>query len=598
MAYFPGNPNDPRYAPQTGNNVAGGGQGQPYFEAAGSTGAMTNGSLMNSAVNQAASTKGTPSGNPFTEASSIGASMMSALRKAPPPMKPGIPTSTFPTVPGGTGVQGAAPVGTGATIAPQQPVAPSGMQAAWLPTSAPTTSAQAELGQQTQNPDGSGEGPSEGEIPDPTGNIPPGGVTPPPANNQPPPILTQVAPGSEQRIWQNAQAWSKIPGFEWLTKNPEMIALWESQGGKESFSVWAGRNWELIAQKTGMSAQDQKNFGYFVRQEAYKRGAQDLRNQLYAKDPTKDNQWITPQLVAQYEDWRRANPTAKEDFFTWVGANKGDPTQLWPDPFAKYGQRGKRSADQIRSLATDVNADPSKFLNHPDFQDPASQQWIRAMMQRQKTSNAGGVGGPSIWGPGVFPPGGGGSGGPGGGGGGESTYNSGPTGGYVGGNQYLDTLKQALRASQGESLDKMMREYRHNAAIGGLENSGGYGVMAGDLMRGALLDQNKELNQLMFTGNENEQERLLKQALARITSADSRYAADAGANAAAAGAGASMYAADINKLLGLAGLDFDKWKFSQSLPLDYWKLLLDYFNSVGSLPGPGGPPSPTVPVVT
>jgi hypothetical protein len=292
-----------------------------------------------------------------------------------------------------------------------------------------------------------------------------------------------------------------------------------------------------------------------------------LQEEARAAKPGVDTQWITPALYMKYDAWVQANGGVDKQgrqlsFFEWAGSstetggNKEPPPP--PPPKVTPGQR-----------ARDVNTNPANYLDDPAYQDPASQAWLKDLISRN-SSPRGRVtyGGPNPIT--TTPPGG-----PGGQGGGT------PPGYEPSGGQYLDALKQSLQQSQSEAMDASLRAFNHQAGLGGLEDTGAFGTMSGDLVRGITGDNNKALNEAMMGASEGEQERLLKWAIANIKKKVPDY------GDLQIGSGDDWRQQQ---------LDQDQYQFDQQLGLDYWNMILDWFDTFGSMPGPGGPQMPTVPV--
>lgn len=160
-----------------------------------------------------------------------------------------------------------------------------------------------------------------------------------------------------------------------------------------------------------------------------------------------------------------------------------------------------------------------------------------------------------------------------------TTYSEKPKGDYTGsGDEYLKRRQAAIEAYYNNLRTEGERQLRARGAITGMQNSGGFGDVLGDYYRDSILAQGREGSAAMFEHSENEQERLLKDALARIASGDSRYAADRAASsslgAARFGANASMYnarlGADSDLMRAYLGLMGQMYGLTPSLLDQIW----------------------------
>jgi hypothetical protein len=353
----------------------------------------------------------------------------------------------------------------------------------------------------------------------------------------------------DQWLIDESNRLSSTPGFEFL-KSPagkQIYAMYaaEQQGngtvGKgPTFAEWASKNWEAAAGKAGMSAEDQKNFGYFVRQTGYQQQATRMVNEYKQKGGKGDTSWVTGDKIRQYEEWARGNPKANLDFWTWAGTvNQG--INPWDN--------GKPIAPPPAAAGSGGNPFYQQWLaNHPGE--------AQHLYGQGNTSGATGAA------PAPPPPGGSGSGGETNG----KTHTE--AGGGVQGeyeNDYLKEYESALKDRQKYVMGEADRSFQAQAALKGLGNTGAFGDAYGRFMNDAATGFNTQLSEAVNGAYENEQTRRNQAAMSRYQSDSSltgtKYGADANASAAQAGAAASSAASQYNSQLdynlGLQQLGLD-----------------------------------------
>lgn len=243
----------------------------------------------------------------------------------------------------------------------------------------------------------------------------------------------------------------------------------------------------------------------------------------------------------------------------WTGPNSGPLQAKYHNTSLDNAYSGGTGGAQVPPAAP-----PQKL----SYEQLWRQHQARQPQQAPPQGGPGGPAQPPAGQPGQGQPGSGqgGSGQPGGAG-----WQSGPRGDYSeGSNGYLDNLQKQLSSYYANQRTEGERALRASAALTGMQNGGGFGDVLGDYHRDMSLTQGREGAQAMLGVNESQQERMLKNALARISSGDSRYAADRGVDAASLGASAQISAAQLGADASRynAGLDYDLGKYSTGLNHD------------------------------
>lgn len=423
-------------------------------------------------------------------------------------------------------------------------------------------------------------------------------TTPPPA----PPAgggggAAGTPPKMDQWLIDESNRLSKTPGFEFLKSGPgqQIYAMYAAEqqrngtvGKGMTFAEWAAHNWEEAAGKVGMSPEDQKNFGSFVRNTGYQQQATRMVDEYHKNGGKGDTSWVNGDKIRQYEEWARGNPTANLDFWTWAGTIN----------------QGKNPWDNGKPLTPPPpTQDPKDKL--PDWWKDAFPDGVPPSMYGTGNHSGGGAGG-----------------GPGGGSGtGVSPTPPGTTngkttttaGGGVEGDPnsvYLKKLEDAMKERQKYVMSEADRSFQAQAALKGLGNTGAFGDAYGRFMNDASSNFNEQLAKPVFDAYENEQTRRNQAAMSRYQSDSSltgtKYGADKGlegslANAAAAqaGAGASAAASQYNAMLdynlGLQNLGLEasnsdwqrqKWMMEMLASLGPEQMLQQMFGSGNQyLPG-------------
>lgn len=157
-----------------------------------------------------------------------------------------------------------------------------------------------------------------------------------------------------------------------------------------------------------------------------------------------------------------------------------------------------------------------------------------------------------------------------------------PASGAPASSDYSGILAQLQKLMGGQfdyESTQLNRRMNAQGAISGDLNSGGFGEVSGRANAQLAADQGNRLSGYLNTDWQSSLDRALQEYGINTQAATGRYAADAGVSAAAQGAGASMYGANIGLQeaqlrdatsryqgnqqydLGLAGLGLDKYKF-------------------------------------
>jgi hypothetical protein len=430
-----------------------------------------------------------------------------------------------------------------------------------VPPTGQPTAAVGELGGQNTNPGG--------DTPPPTGSQPPptGTTTPPPAGTTTPPTVPGGTPppttpgggapnnAQDTQWWKDqAAAYAKIPGFEWLGANNAPWAAYAAEqqrngtmGKGPTFEEWAIDNWDGVASMAGMTAQQKAQYGYAVAMKSYQTGATRLQNELATKDPNINQHggvaWITPDKVRAWKEYNRflasqqgkPGAVAPQDFFTWAGSDEGKKLGNGPAP-----------------------AGPAP---PPDTGNPHTRYYIPN----------GGTPAPTA------------------------------PGGAPTGTQSMEDLIRSLRDQGQIGRDASLRQFRHEAGLSGLNDMGAYNPALGTLIQNSMRDENSAIYEIINAKDEGERNRALQKYLGEIGASAQVQAAGAGAAGSAYAADwnleASKYSDDIRKLLGLGGLDVDRennWWNSQNNQqqtiLDYLRLIMGASPDgiLGGNPIPGG----------
>lgn len=432
-----------------------------------------------------------------------------------------------------------APYETPPTV--NMPVGAQQPQAATLPsTLAPTT------------PVAAPQALNQGEVPTPDGD-----TVPPPTEAPPPPTAPTpdnprgprpVNPASDDEIinglvtkygykpeyaktlLDRARAWSKTPGYGWLTAHPEIIAMYEADPKKEGdFTEWVARSWEgLVSKGLVPNTPETAEYNAQARLLGYDRWAARLKQTHGIA--------VTGAQTKAYDEWYRwatANNVPTQDFLTWYG----DPNNPNGGHYVPKGRNG--NGRPLPDGSNNGQAPPPA----PGSTDPT------------------GTGAPNS----------------------------------------MDDLIRALRDQGREGRDMGLRQFRHEAGLSGLNDTGAYNPALADMINKSIMNENSAIYEIINAKDEGERNRALQKYMAEIGAEAQIAGASAGASGAMYAADrnleASKYSDDIRKLLGLTGFDVERennwWQNQNNMQqtiLDYLRMIYGSSPDVilGGNPIPGG----------
>lgn len=415
-------------------------------------------------------------------------------------------------------------------------------------------------------------------------------------------------PKMDQWLIDESNRLAATPGFEFL-KSPAgqqiyaMYAARQQQDGTVgkgmTFAEWAAKNWEEAAGKVGMSPEDQKNFGHFVRQTGYKQQAQRMVDEYTKGGGKGDTSWVNGDVVREFEEWARGNPKAGLDFWTWAGTVRRG-INPWDNgkPLNPKKPGGPNTGKPLPKPLQDLKNEGGWPAGKP-------RPFVGDLPQNRPSADADGGGGQTTPGTGA----GGGTSKTGGGGGSSTTTAGGGVEGDPEG-AYLRKLETAMKERQKYVMGEADRAFQAQAALKGLGNTGAYGDAYGDFMANMGSQFNEQLAKPVWEAYEQEQTRRNNAAMSRYQSDKSwdasRYGADRGlegaiasANAAHAAAGAAaaaqQYNAQLDYNLGLQQLGLEasnsdwgrqRWMLEMMASLGPEQLLASLFGSGNNyLPG-------------